>query len=499
LNQNYLSCGYDSILWSKNEIKAYLSTGQKFSLDNIILDSASIKLCRQFGLKLSKNKKFLHFRDFIKFRERIVDYYGNNGYPFTSVRLSNLKIQNSGLNAELIVEKRDLFRIDSIVIKGNPKISRKFVINQIQIKSGEYYKQSKIDNLGKIFDGLSFIKQIKPAEIEFRKSKADLYLYLKSNPSNFFSGMIGFVSDSIAGKGLNLSGDINLILQNSLKIGDKMDFYWNKFGSNSQNLRVSFQLPYIFILPLGFNCHIGLEKFQTSYLNTDFYFAISYALSTSNSLKAFLQKKNSFIIEDTLSNNKLNSGFSSTTAGLGYRFDNTDYSLNPGKGFFLEASFGYGSNYTKGKPGQLLVEFNFDGARYFKINQYFNIALLNKSSALYGPNFFYQNQLLKLGGINTLRGFDEKSIYASAWSVFSLEPRVLFGKNSAFFLFTDLAWYESRLLKDYYMDWPLSVGAGMNIDTKAGIFKLVYALGKQQNNTFKFSNSKVHFGFSARF
>ena len=127
------------------------------------------------------------------------------------------------------------------------------------------------------------------------------------------------------------------------------------------------------------------------------------------------------------------------------------------------------------------------------------LAMINRSAGMYSDTDFYENELFKIGGINSLRGFDEQSIFSSTYSVFTIEPRLLIGKNSAIYIFGDIAWYESKLTDNQSSDTPYGFGLGLNIDTKAGIFKLNYAMGKQFNNPVKFSDSKVHFGFSARF
>jgi outer membrane protein assembly factor BamA len=500
INKNYLAFSYDSIVWDTSNVKSYLSLGPCISFDSIQLTGIPYNILKQAGLKQNaRHINKMSYSDLLKIRENLVRTYENAGYPFASVCFKDIEFENQFIKAKLIIEKNGFFTIDSIIIKGGPKISRKYLLHRIQIKSGQTYKQTQIENVGKILNDLSFIKQIKPPELEFRENKADLYLYLRSNPSNFFSGMIGIQSDSVSDASVKFTGDISLILQNSFKIGDRIDFYWNKFSANSQNLRLGFNLPYLFILPFGISTKLGIEKNQAGYLNTNVYFSLNYTYSGNNDIKAFYQVKKSFIIENDSNSSIGLSGYSSRTAGLGFLLDNTDYRLNPTKGYYIEASTAYGSTANEGQKSQSLVELGFDGAVYFKLSKIFSLSFLNHSSGLLGPPGFYQNQLFKIGGINLLRGFDEKSIFASSHSVFSFEPKLSFGRNSAFFLFTDIAWYESKQIGNYHSDTPMGFGAGMNIDTKAGIFKLIYALGKQEGNHIKLSNSKVHFGFSAIF
>jgi hypothetical protein len=41
----------------------------------------------------------------------------------------------------------------------------------------------------------------------------------------------------------------------------------------------------------------------------------------------------------------------------------------------------------------------------------------------------------------------------------------------------------------------LGFGAGLTFETKAGIFGLSYAVGKQNSNPLDFRSSKIHFGY----
>jgi hypothetical protein len=48
-------------------------------------------------------------------------------------------------------------------------------------------------------------------------------------------------------------------------------------------------------------------------------------------------------------------------------------------------------------------------------------------------------------------------------------------------------------------DYPLGFGAGINMQTRAGIFSLNYALGKQFDNPINVGNAKIHIGYINRF
>ena len=110
----------------------------------------------------------------------------------------------------------------------------------------------------------------------------------------------------------------------------------------------------------------------------------------------------------------------------------------------------------------------------------------------------FLNELYRIGGLNSIRGFMESSIYASTYSIASFEYRFVFERNSALFTFFDAAWYEKKF-EDYYYDYPMGFGFGLFFKTKAGIFTISYAMGQQKNENLNIKNAKIHFGFINKF
>ena len=121
-----------------------------------------------------------------------------------------------------------------------------------------------------------------------------------------------------------------------------------------------------------------------------------------------------------------------------------------------------------------------------------------KYASIIGKNIF-TNELYRIGGLVSLRGFDEESINASAYVMPSVEYRFLFDKNSALFLFANGAYYENVSRTQRVFDRPFGFGTGIFFETKSGIFSLTYAVGKQFNNPILLKNAKIHFGLVSIF
>jgi hemolysin activation/secretion protein len=102
--------------------------------------------------------------------------------------------------------------------------------------------------------------------------------------------------------------------------------------------------------------------------------------------------------------------------------------------------------------------------------------------------------MFRLGGLQTIRGFNEASIYANQYAIFSFEYRFLYEKNANLRAFFDGA-YVKNINIPQPVNFPIGFGIGASIETKAGIFKIDYAMGKFENEPITFSNAKVHFGY----
>jgi hemolysin activation/secretion protein len=130
------------------------------------------------------------------------------------------------------------------------------------------------------------------------------------------------------------------------------------------------------------------------------------------------------------------------------------------------------------------------------------VPVTSNSTLLFAANAGYQqsdnlveNQLFRIGGLGSFRGFDQQSILASSFGIATIEYRFLFDELSRIAVFYDLGWYENKTLTNFITDVPMGFGAGISFATNAGIFNMSYALGASQQQELDFRSGKIHFGF----
>jgi hemolysin activation/secretion protein len=108
------------------------------------------------------------------------------------------------------------------------------------------------------------------------------------------------------------------------------------------------------------------------------------------------------------------------------------------------------------------------------------------------------NDLFRLGGLKTIRGFNENFFFARSFGYLSMEQRLFFGENSFLMVFVDAGILENPYFASS-IDRPISFGAGLNLETGSGLFLFIYGVGRSNLQPLEFSYSRIHFGYLARF
>lgn len=505
----YLTAQYDSLKEDSTQLTAYLNFGEQYKWASLRKGNVDEGVLSQIGFreKLYRHKP-VYFKGVKKIQELLIQYYEDHGYPFASVKLDSVEINGAELDATLNLTQNALFKIDSIVIKGNAKIANVYIYNYLGIKPGNLYNESQLRKVNTRIAELPFLKSTHPSNVVFTEKQTKLFLYLEKKRASQFDGIIGMLPDNVTGKIL-FTGDLHLNLQNGLGRGEAIDLNWRRLQTQTQDLKMRLIYPFLLKSPLGVDYNFKLYKKDTTFLEVTQNVGLQYLLIGGNYFKIFYNNK----ISNLLSTKGLefattlppNIDYQTNQYGIGLKFERLDYRLNPRKGFYTIMNASAGTKaikknaklnpeaYTGVKLNSTIYSGDFDGAIFFPVLSRMTIKLGAQAAFLQGETTF-QNELFRIGGLKSLRGFDDESIFASAYSIFKLECRYILEQNSYMYVFGDGAWYENNSIKNYIQDTPYGFGAGISFQTKAGIFSISYALGSQFNNPIQLRSGKIHFG-----
>ncbi len=509
----YLTAAYDSLIKDTTHLTAHLNFGAQYKWARLKKGNVDEGVLSEIGFreKLYSNKP-IYFKNVKRVQEKLITYYENNGFPFASVKLDSIVIEEGKISAQLNLEKNVEEKIDSVVIKGNAKIAPVYMYNYLGIKPGSRYNEAQLKKVNTRIAELSFVRATKPATVTFTDKFNKLILNLDKKRSSQFDGIIGILPDEKTGK-IVFTGDVQLKLQNGLGRGELIDINWRRLQTQTQDLKLRVVYPFILRSPFGIDYTFKLYKKDTTYLEINHNAGVQYLLIGGNYLKIFYTNKTSSLLStkglEHITKLPVYADVSTNMYGLGWRYEKLDYRLNPRKGFTITTNASIGTKvikqnakidtaaYRNVKLKSTVANGDFEGSMFIPLFSRTTIKVGVQAAYLYGENTF-QNELFRIGGLKTLRGFDEESIFASAYSIFTLEYRFILEQNSYLYIFGDQAYYESNIntINQPLLihDHPYGFGAGISFETKAGIFSISYALGHQFENPFQLKSGKIHFG-----
>ncbi len=418
-----------------------------------------------------------------------------SGMPFISFQINNISKRNdSDLQGELIINETGKRTINNIVIKGYEKFPKAFLNRFLNIKPKQEFNLSEIKSKTKNLNSLSFASQIKEPEILFSKDSTSLYLYLEKSKSNTFDGFLGFGNNEATNK-IEFDGYLNLNLINNLNYGESFSLIYKSDENEQRTFNVNTNLPYILNTPLGLNLNLNIFRKDSTFTVVNQTAKIYYTLNRNNKIFGGIDFVNSENLLDEITSSSMVSDYKSTFYTVSFEhIDRSSNFLFPIQSyFFMEGGLG-SRDIQDLKQDQSAIKFKT--YKIFNLNDKNSLYLNINGDILFSDSYFF-NELKRFGGINSIRGFEENSLYASLYSVINSEYRYSLNKTIYIHSIIDWAYYEDDI--NQIKEKLFGFGFGLGIATRSGLLKLNYANGLSENQPFKFSNSKIHISLNAFF
>jgi hypothetical protein len=414
------------------------------------------------------------------------------GYSLARLQLINLKKQKNILLADLNLQTEKQRQVNDIVINGYEKFPEGHKKEIRRRYRNKVFNQQNLKNIHEDFNQFQFVTQTKYPEILFMNDTTKVYVYLEKSKPNRFDGFIGFGNDD---KGdLKINGYLDLLLVNSLNVGERFNLYWKSDGNDQKTFNANIELPYIFRSPLGIKAQLNIFKQDSTFQNTQTAIDLGYYFNYNTRLYVGYQSTESNDIQNLNSSTLKDFDNAFITSNFEYtRFKNDDF-LFPDK-TLLNIKAGVGSrNSEASKNSQFFT--NVDLRHNLYLNDK-NIIALRSQNFLLQSDSYITNELFRFGGINSIRGFNENSLQANLYSSILTEYRYVLAPTIYIHSIIDFGYYQDKTTDN---DGNLlGLGFGFGLLTKNGLFNIVYANGSTGNQQIKLSNSIVHISFKAKF
>ncbi len=443
--------------------------------------------------------------------DKILTLYSERGYPKAEIEPTDFHLskEQGKVDLRLQIREGNQVRIRSVKLTGLQKTKPEVVLRELPVQAGDVFDQRKIDQSFHRLVNLGYFYEVSPFLLEDGATPEEIIFNAKVTEARTgrFSGIIGYAPPTTEFEGApQLTGVIEATETNLLGTGRGATFLWK--SGLLRTLRIGYTEPWAFGKPVK----IGVEYSQVKQRNQ-----FTDAESDENAAGVTVAARFRRLFEGSLGFSYKRIGFptgdtslptispsipspiidvtdSSAQSGvkygvtLGLTRDSRDYFLNPTRGRLDGVAFEFSRGDFK------LRKLWIDLRGYFPTWRRQVIAIGLHGAAAWGDNI-PPTELFYLGGANTLRGYDEDWFFGPRRVYANIEYRLLVGRTSQFFVFTDLGAVTQADQPTVFDPLRVGYGFGMRLESKGGLLRMDYGLAEGRSAL----EGKIHVNLGTSF
>lgn len=482
---NYYLTQLTNVKKDRTKTEIYFDKGKNFNEALVKVDDEIAKNTNHANQFFTKNLDSL--------KKVINENYRTQGFTFNRVKSKFLRMENNIPQIEITVIKGNPRNIDGFVIKGYEKVPKRFIKNIEKEFQGKKYDDQNLLRINQSLQNHPFLLLEKPPQTLFTKDSTQVFLFLKKKKTNTFDGIIGFGNDN--SDKFTFNGSLNVNFKNMFNAFETVNVFWQRNPDKGQTFDLKTDIPYLFKSNFGTNININIYRQDSTFANVKFLPSLYLHLSNRQKLGLRGTFETSVVMDSLYTQAK---DFSKKGIGLWYEFNEpSDVQLFLYKTRIRAEADYFSTNYSKENVNVTQNNFYFSGERNFYIlgNNYLNLKA--ETALINSKNELVTNELLRFGGWNSFRGFNENTLLADFYYYGSAEYRYLVGSQSFFDIFAQYGQLNNKNLS--LKPKLYSFGIGFNFFLPIGLMTFQISNGNEFGNPVKFSDTKIHWGILSRF
>ena len=396
---------------------------------------------------------------------KILDFYGNRGFPFVSVRPEYLRRSQNGMTLVLRVEEGKPAVISGLRFLGAEKTKREVLIRFFR-DEGKLFSLSRLKKEISEANSSGYI-EVLGFSVDTSERRPILVIALEEKRVSSADGTLLYDQ-----RRKNLGGYLELNAPNLMGTGRSLALSYRRLSLGEQKFKLSYREPWIF----------GTDFYAEGEIL--YHFAESLFIKRSFCSRIGFKRKVEFYIGEKYEDNVDvgdNEGESNFLSLVGFRLKRLSGSYVPRRGFCLESEV----QVSKVKQsGFLFAGWRFPGSGPFNLSFRVDLRFVRKKGG--EKNF----DLISYGGSGSLRGYREGRFLASRVATAGLEMGYNLTAKSCL-----SAFIEGGMVRTGKAQFPVGYGISALFPARSGILSLSYALSRERS----LSDGLVHLSYSLLF
>ncbi len=498
--QGYLYAVIDSI--DMDSQKYFVSQGHRAEIE-------SIRFTGSQTVDLSMMPDFLKKGDPItshsleQAADAILDRYSELGYVLAEVAIEAI-IPIDSLRHEVLIRIQEGMpaRVAQVLLRGAKRTRSAFVYHTSGLVAGQTLENFNSEDIQRRLQTSGVFNYVGLPEL-YRHTDSSVVIHVpvtESAPGEFDLAL-GYERGE-KGQGA-LVGSGRLALRNLFGGARTLELSLNRASDQLGFVRVQAESPLIFGLPLSLSISFeGLQQ-DSTYGKREYGAQSGYWMDSS--MQIFFSASRE-VTRPSFAGTQLIDGIQRVAIsnalffGGGIKIRNVDHALSPTRGYWvsMHGESGYKNadrlieatdsvrQQGRYRQGRLTMQ----GRVYLPVSKR-SIAVTGGEMMLLRSREVDESDLFRIGGTQSLRGYDEQRFRASFASRLLIEYRYLVDRLTYGFGFADFGYLHNRAESGFLSGWYPGFGLGFQVQTVAGLINVTLASTSED-----ISAIRAHIGLS---
>lgn len=396
-----------------------------------------------------------------RFQEAIwhwVDRWTESGHPFAWAAVESLDVRDGVVRAHLRLDPGPLVTVEEVRFPGRAGTRQGFLERWTGFRPGRPYRESDWTRARRRLEQIGLFEWVDVHMLS--RSGSDRHVVsvpVREGPHNRLQGMFGY-----SGQTKTMSGFLDLEVGNLFGTGRRLAILWERVRTDQGRTRLRYREPLLGPLPVGGRLRLEQEDRDSTYNQVVVEVRAETSLGTDLAISGGLEYRRALLGPEP------SERIRRVSSVIGLSWD----TIRPGRWQGGRFSVDYWSGESRVRPpdsGRTLKwgldRVEVDSERFWRPASGWASRVRVRGAALSRADSVPRSEALRLGGIASVRGFEEEELATARHVSLQLEAGPAFPEGR-FYAFLDAARFRRPGIRARDED-AIAYGIGISSETGA--------------------------------